>query len=492
MEILRIDGDLVFLLFHASEAAEVGETFQIIEKPDNAKGIVVQIVSNDSHQYPGIEQELIQIILENRLSTTNSPLNQELGLGEIRNLKVAKAKIRKKIENSEWMPWDGWIPTRNVEVTQVSAEVLCDRIMPSPSFPITFLKYKNEAISIDGPMLDQINVITGVKGSGKSHVSKHLAISLSHQGIPCVVFDVNGEYSNLPNVLTLRWGENFLPDLAELDYWILLQIVDLINPLPETSRAEFEHSLAVHFGARKRYCEEQNLPFSIDIPYLQNLTWAGGTYVQDAIRRRLEHVNHLNLFVREGQQTADIYTDFNQIYEAACNGSPLVIDLRSQKLQMQKTLTNILISQLEKICKIESENGGLKRFPFVFFEEAHLYIDESGIMNIITRGRHIGISSVFVTNTPEKLPDNVFRQLDNLFLLNLTHKDDIRRVSENSFTDEETIESFSTRMLPRHALIIGRVTDRYPIIFDVDPLPPNVPPTGVTRTPWSRFVSQNH
>jgi DNA helicase HerA-like ATPase len=113
-------------------------------------------------------------------------------------------------------------------------------------------------------------------------------------------------------------------------------------------------------------------------------------------------------------------------------------------------------------------------------------------MNIITRGRHIGISSVFVTNTPEKLPDNVFRQLDNLFLLNLTHKDDIRRVSENSFTDEETIESFSTRMLPRHALIIGRVTDRYPIIFDVDPLPPNVPPTGVTRTPWSRFVSQNH
>ena len=82
MEILRIDGDLVFLLFHASEAAEVGETFQIIEKPDNAKGIVVQIVSNDSHQYPGIEQELIQIILENRLSTTNSPLNQELGLAK--------------------------------------------------------------------------------------------------------------------------------------------------------------------------------------------------------------------------------------------------------------------------------------------------------------------------------------------------------------------------------------------------------------------------
>ena len=154
---------------------------------------------------------------------------------------------------------------------------------------------------------------------------------------------------------------------------------------------------------------------------------------------------------------------------------------------MQKALSNAIVQQLEYICNRESSENGQGRYPFVFFEEAHFYIDESDILNLITRGRHIGIASVFITNTPEKLPDTVFRQLDNLYLQSLTHKDDIRRVSKNSFTDEETIESFATRMLPRHTLIVGDVTDRYPIIFKVNPLPSDIPPTGVTRTTWTRL-----
>ncbi len=488
MEILKIIDDTVYLLFHSSEAAEVGEQVQITERSDSSKGILVQIVSNDSHQYPGIEQELIQMILENRLSVTNSPVDRELGLTEIRNLKVAKAKIRKKIESSEWKDWDGWIPTRNVTISNVSPQGLYDNIMPKVTLPINFLSYKNVPIPIQGPMLDQINVITGVKGSGKSHVSKHLVLALSKQGIPCIVFDVNGEYTQLPNALTLRWGENFLPNLASLDYWILIQIVELINPLQDASRAEFEHSLAIFFAKRKEYCRINKLDFTIDIPYLLTQSWGGGTYVQDAIKSRLNQIDHLKIFGKEHENNPSVYTDFSAIFEAACSGNPVIIDLRAQKLQMQKTLTNVLVSQLENICKSEAQEGKANRYPFVFFEEAHLYIDETGIMNIITRGRHIGISSVFVTNTPEKLPDNVFRQLDNLFLMNLTHKEDIKQVSENSFTDEETIESFATRLLPRHALVIGRLTNRYPVIFGVDPLPNNVPPTGVTKTPWKRFT----
>lgn len=108
-------------------------------------------------------------------------------------------------------------------------------------------------------------------------------------------------------------------------------------------------------------------------------------------------------------------------------------------------------------------------------------------MNLITRGRHIGMASVFVTNTPQNLPDTVFRQLDNLFLLGLTHKDDIRNVSKNSFTDEDTIQSFATRMPYGHALIMGNATDRYPLIVSVNPLPEGIPTTGKTKSTWDRF-----
>jgi hypothetical protein len=488
MEILRINGDTVFLLFHASEAAEVGEQFQITEHSDHPKGIVVQVISNDSHEYPGIDQELIQTILENRLSPSNRILNREVGLAELRNLKIAKAKIRKKIENGDWKSWDGWIPTRNVDISQVTPQMLCSNTIPSPEFPLSFLKYRNEPIQIDGPRLDKVNAIVGVKGSGKSHLAKHLVISLSSLGIPCVIFDINGEYASLPNALTLRWGETLLPDLAQLGDWILLQVVEMLNPLPETSRSEFEYRLAAFFRQRRDFCEGHGMPFSIDIPYLLERTWSTNDYVQAAIIRRLQLVQSLHLFKQANQQEQEgLHTNFDAIYEAACSRHPIVVDLRSQNIQMQKTLSSVIVQQLERICENESSENGHQRYPFVFFEEAHFYIEEQDILNIITRGRHIGIASVFITNTPEKLPDTIFRQLDNLCLQTLTHKDDIRRVSKNSFTDEETIESFATRMLPKHALVIGKVTDCYPIIFQVDPLPSDIPPTGVTRTTWTRL-----
>lgn len=493
MEILRIEGDTVFLLYHASEAAEVGEQFEILEISDNPRGLIVQVISNDSHEYPGIEQELIQRILEQRMAQTQRPLDREAGLGEIRNLKVAKAKIRKRIGNGEWQPWNGWIPTRNVTINPVPPQKLIQHVLPSVRHPLSsFSQHEHESIQIDGPRLDMVNVIAGVKGSGKSHLAKHLVVALSSIGVPCVIFDINGEYSVLPKAQNLRWGETFIPDLADLGYEILLEVVDSLNPLRETSRAQFEHDLHLSYTTRREYCRTREIPFSVDITYLRQQAWGGGAYVQQAIDRRLEMAENLSLFFGQRHRDRGLRaSDFDIIYNEACSGKPIVFELRGLSIQMQRTLARAVINLLEDICEREGGQNGRRRFPYVFFEEAHFYIDEMGIMNIITRGRHIGIASIFVTNSPQKLPDTVFRQLDNLFLQGLTHRDDIRSVSKNSFTDEDTIESFATRMPPRHALIIGGVTDRYPIIVEVDPLPQNVPPTGETRSTWRRLQNQD-
>lgn len=492
MEILKIGGDTVLLLYHASESAEVGEQFEILESSDNPRGLVVQVISNDSHEYFGIEQELIQRILEQRMTHAQRPLDREAGIGEIRNLKVAKGKIRKRIENDEWLPWNGWITTRNVIINPVSPHGLVQHVLPSAQHPLnSFLEYGQESIQIDGPRLDMVNVITGVKGSGKSHLAKHFVLSLSTKGIPCVIFDINGEYSTIPLAQNFRWGETFIPDLAHMGYETLLKVVQTLNPLPENSSLHFESGLRRFFRERRAHCERENIPFTIDLDFLRTQTWTGGNYVADAIDRRLEMVDNLNLFFNQSRHANRNPSNFDTIYQEACAGHPIIFELRGLNIQMQTTLARTVVTLLERICEQESRQNGQRRFPYVFFEEAHFYINEAGIMNIITRGRHIGIASMFVTNSPQKLPDTVFRQLDNLFLLGLTHKDDIRIVSKNSFTDEETIESFATRMPPRHALIIGGVTDRYPIIVEVHPLPANVPPTGETRSTWSRLANQN-
>ena len=213
----------------------------------------------------------------------------------------------------------------------------------------------------------------------------------------------------------------------------------------------------------------------------------------EAITWRLDMIDSMNLFWRIPSQSGgnekandDGVTSLHAAYEKACVGQPIVFDMRDHSTTMQQALAKTITRLLERICEEETNKRG-GRYPFVFFEEAHFYVDESAIMNIITRGRHIGMASMFVTNTPQHLPDTVFRQLDNLFLLSLTHKEDIRNVSKNSFTDEDTIQSFATRMPVNHALIMGNVTDRYPLIVSVDSLPEEVGPTGRTKSTWDRF-----
>jgi uncharacterized protein len=487
MEIASIKGDNVLFLYHPAEAtADVGQQFTILEVPDQTEGLVVQVISNDSLEYAGLQQELIQQILEQQ-ATVQRILDREEGMGEIKNLKLATAKIRKRIRAGNWASWDGWIPTRHVNVQRVDADSLLRNVMPQPRVPLrNFVSFDGTPLAIEGPRLNMVNVIAGVKGSGKSHTTKHLVLALAGQNVPCIVFDINGEYTTLPDVIVLEWGQNFRPSLAQVGYEMLNLVVRAVYPLPENSQNVLESTLPIAFARRREYCQQHNQPFSINLEQLRRYTWNNNAYVQDAIVDRLRVVDNLNLFSDPvTQPNANLVTDFNPIYENSCNGHPIIFNMRGMNATLQQALVKAMNKTIEDLCEIEAANH--QRFPFVFYEEAHFYINTDAILNIITRGRHIGMASVFVTNTPQNLPDTVFRQLDNLFLLNLSHKDDIRNVSKNSFTDPETIESFATRMPERHALIVGNVTDRYPLVVGVDPLPDNVPPSGRTRSTWDRF-----
>ena len=105
--------------------------------------------------------------------------------------------------------------------------------------------------------------------------------------------------------------------------------------------------------------------------------------------------------------------------------------------------------------------------PFVFFEEAHLYAAGERIANLVTRARHLGVTSTFVTNMVTHLDETVLRQVDNLFLLYLPHKDDVKHVAKSATTDEETVAAFAQRIEMYHAMVVGRATSAYPLVFKV-------------------------
>jgi hypothetical protein len=461
-----------------------------LELPERTEGLVVQVISNDSLEYVGLQQELIQHILEQRIARVERSIDRESGMGEIKSLKVATAKIRKRVRKGKWETWDGWIPTRNAELSRIEAVNLLGNVLPTPDYPIqSFARFNGTQIQFDGPRLNMVNVIAGVKGSGKSHLAKHLVLALSKRCVPCIVFDINGEYAALPSAQVLRWGENFRPNLAQVGYEMLSLVIRGVYPLPETSEHVLDGMLPVAFAKRRQYCEKNKQAFTIDIPFLRTMTWSNNDYIQNAIDDRLRVVDGMSLFTGNARPTNgnNVVTDFGTIYENACSGNAVVLDMRDLSNTLQHALVKAMNKAIEDICGKEAK--ARSRFPFVFYEEAHFYVTDAAILNIITRGRHIGMGSFFVTNTPQNLPDTVFRQLDNLFLLGLTHRDDIRNVSKNSFTDEDTIQSFATRMPKHHTLIIGQITERYPLVVSVDRLPEGVPETGRTRSTWDRFAT---
>ena len=98
-----------------------------------------------------------------------------------------------------WDQWDGWIPIRDVEVTRVSDQELFANCIDDLGNPLHLGQtLRGEPFFIEGHYLEKVNVITGVKGAGKSYLSKVLLLELINAGAPCVVFDLNKEYIHLP------------------------------------------------------------------------------------------------------------------------------------------------------------------------------------------------------------------------------------------------------------------------------------------------------
>ena len=186
-------------------------------------------------------------------------------------------------------------------------------------------------------------------------------------------------------------------------------------------------------------------------------------------------MRNTNIFARNPQEAASLGDAYRKIRE----GGALVIDVSGLSNLAREGFVQAIIELIKDLCLWEIDHD-THRFPFVFFEEAHLYVSKKSIDYIVTRARHLGITSFFVTNMIHGVDEAVLRQADNLFVLRIPFEDDVRHVSRGAATDYETMMAFVRRLRQHHALVIGNVTAQYPLIFEVDPLR-HVNTAGETR-----------
>ena len=515
IQVSQVKGDVVELIFNPREEdLRVGETLRIQER-DSGEGLVVQVVAFRMVTYPSLIQEQLELVIGNAQPLSRELLTylseaqetlQEYDTSEARNLKIAIAKIR-KLTGRRWDQWDGWIPIRDVEVTRVSDQELFENCIDDLGNPLHLGQtLRGEPFFIEGHYLEKVNVITGVKGAGKSYLSKVVLLELINAGAPCVVFDLNKEYIHLPKhdvdphtgeirtrgIVHLKAGENLKLGVRQFGLSPLVTMLTRFG-LPDVSAMYFENRMARLLQEAWHMERQGRTPPFIGIQHLidmaEELEFSQNEGVSAAIRSRLEAARNTGVFAEQPGEATSLQAEYDKVR----NGGALVIDISSLTNLSRQGFVQAIIDIIREICERELQRG-TGRFPFVFFEEAHLYISHNTIGYIVTRSRHLGITCFFVTNMISGLDETVLRQVDNLFLLYLPFDDDVRHISKSAMVDQETMGSFVKRLRRHHALILGDVTRQYPVIVKVKELK-GIHTAGETQyffKPKRRRASQGH
>ena len=506
VQVRQIDGDLAVLLFNPREAdLRVGETLTLHERA-TGRSVIVQVIAFRSATYPSLVADQLHSLvgpepipaplldaIGYQLQLPEALTEHDMALG---NIKVALAKIRKTVQPSprarqnggggHWEQWDGWIPAREVEVFRTpDHEVLANSTRDSGHRLRLGRTLAGHDFFIEGQDLEKVNVISGVKGSGKSHLSKVVLLQLIARGAPCVVFDINKEYIHLPKaevdpatgktlrrgIVHLEAGGNFRLSVRQFGLAPMMTLM-MRYGLPEVSALYFENRLARLWAEAESLDRDGGKAPYIGLEQLMQMAeegeFGGGSsasVVNHAIRSRLEAVRNTRIFARNPKEAASL----GEAYRAIREGGALIVDVSGLSNLAREGFVQAIIELVKDLCLWEIDHD-THRFPFIFFEEAHLYVSRQSIDYIVTRARHLGITSFFVTNMIHGLDEAVLRQADNLFLLRIPFEDDVRHVSRGAATDYETMAAFVRRLRERHALIVGNVTAHYPLIFEVDPL----------------------
>lgn len=503
IQVHQVRGDIIELIFNPKEVdLHVGENLLIKEvRParggdgaQGGRGLIAQIIEFRTASYPSFIREQLLLALEDHSDSADRLFRYlaDFPLAdmdrEMRNLNIAVAKIRKVVEPSgevrsapaRWDRWDGWIPTREVEIARVDhQELLANCVADLGNRLDIGQTLDGGPFAIEGQALEKVNVITGVKGSGKSYLAKVLLLELIKQGAPCIVFDLNKEYIHLPphelgpngqrGVIVLRAGEggNLKMGVEEFGLEPLLTMLTKFG-LPEVSALYFENRVFKLLEEAKRLRESGRKVF-IGLDHLIQMAEAGefaeNEVVNNAIRSRLMAVKNTGLFASSPLEAVSIPRQYQKIRD----GGALVIDISGLGNLARFGFVQSIVELIKGICEAEIA-AGTNKFPFVFFEEAHLYVSRNTIGYIVTRSRHLGITSFFITNMISGLDEAVLRQMDNLFIMHLPYDDDVKHLGKSALIDQETMASFVKRLRNYHALVIGNVTRQYPIIIRVKEL----------------------
>lgn len=473
MRLFRKEGSTVQIISFPGEDVEKGDYLKITDS--TGRSLIVQVIDTEYANIPGVLEELLRNHNNSYVKGEDvDPFEVANHIAFIQDALLLICKIRATDLEGELVHANPWLPSR----TKARIKRLPVDQLLAPNRNGDFIVHLGETtrrkeVNIDIRALDgALNIITGKKGTGKSYVSKLLTLSLVSNGAPVVIFDLNGEYAGLsrdisgePNHLqdrirVLTPGENFKVTLGQLNIRVMLSILVNTLHLPGTSAREFKRIW--------RYLTERNA-LTLASLGVAIRDWKCNQHVRDALFSRYYTLINTGLLTDQTDCTS-----LEKELRKTQLGGAVVINLRDTSTTNRYIVVEVVLGKLVELL-VERR----LRSIFLFAEEAHLYLRETYWNDIVTRMRHYGAFTTFITNQPDTIQESIYRQADNLFLFNFTSSHDLETISRASRVDSETIKSVARDLPPRHCLVLGRVVNDFPVVAKVREL--DVLAMGETR-----------
>ena len=472
MKILSKTGDEILLLAVTNDFANKGDYF-VIEDFNNSKKLLVQFYDEEYFSSSSLVEEIIKDEVISKFSTENifDPLEITNLSQTIRDVRIFKTKIRASIDNENQITTDvDWVPSRvNSNIVKIGLNDIKDLLKKNMQYPISLGKCgsDNQNFEIFAEDLDgKLNIITGKKETGKSHLSKILINSLMQYGAYVIVFDLNNEYSGLScnvdgmpssisdKLLLLNPGRELKFNLTYFGKPSISNMLKNALDMPSASLREFFRIWDSLENKKILSLFELGKAFG---------TWTINELVRDALLSRFHMINSSRLFSSNNVNERGF--QFEDVIKTKPKGAAMIVNMSRISPVVRRMIVELVMNKL-----IELLEKSLIPPIFIFAEEAQLYIRDTYWEDLITRMRHFGIYSTFITNQPDAINDTIYRQVDNIFLFNFTNDSDLEKISKVSLVDSSTIKSLVKTLSHRNCLAIGKAVSNLPMVIKINPV----------------------
>lgn len=467
MKLYKKEGNILQVLSFPNEKAEKGD-YLLIEDPDSNRSLIAQVIDLQFASIPGVLEEFLRTLPDGGEPIQGEdidPLEIAPHVTCIQDVNLLICKTRATLVNETLIHSSSWLPSRSQStIKKLTIPILMNLAKVGGSRPILIGGTKDSTLlTIDATALDgTLNIVTGKKGCGKSHLSKLLMASLIGYKATVVIFDLNGEYTNLgmtqdgkrniyyDKIHALTPSQNFKVSLNQLHLNVVMGILIHALHLPAASSREFRRLW-------KNLREKGSLTLQAMGAAIRDLNC--NQHVRDALSSRYHALVNSGFFT-------DIIAEATLLDECLLKtktqGGAIVINLRNTSTIDRQIIVEYVLGKL-----VDSLQNWKLRATFLFAEEAHLYLRETYWDDIVTRMRHFGIFATFITNQPDTIRESIYRQADNIFLFNFTNEHDLDVVSRAARVDAETVRSIARDLPPQHCLALGKVVRDFPIVARV-------------------------